>query len=123
MRFSVLVPVYNVENYIEQCLDSILGQTFQDFELVLVDDGSTDRSGIICDEYQTLYPKQIKVIHKENQGLISARRIGIKEATGEFCIFVDSVRTVEVLFELNVNVEFSLNDSLIWLILLWLAEY
>ena len=96
MRFSVLVPVYNVENYIEQCLDSILGQTFQDFELVLVDDGSTDRSGIICDEYQTLYPKQIKVIHKENQGLISARRIGIKEATGEFCIFVDSDDFVEV---------------------------
>lgn len=95
MRFSVLVPVYNVENYIEQCLDSILGQTYQDFEVILVDDGSTDRSGQICDEYKEQYPNSIRVVHKENHGLISARRVGIKEATGEFCIFVDSDDFVE----------------------------
>ena len=72
MKFSILVPVYNVEAYVEECIQSVLNQSCRDFELVLVDDGSTDDSGIICDRYAQQNPEQIRVIHKENQGLISA---------------------------------------------------
>lgn len=90
MKFSVLIPVYNTEKYLEECLQSILNQTYQDFEIIIVDDGSTDSSGTICDNYQNAHPEKIKVIHKENQGLISARRVGIANATGDYCIFVDS---------------------------------
>ena len=95
MKFSILVPVYNVEKYLEQCIHSVLNQTFQDFELILVDDGSKDESGLICDKFAKEYPDRIKVVHKENQGLISARRVGIANATGEFCIFVDSDDFIE----------------------------
>ena len=95
MKFSILVPVYNVEQYFEQCLQSLLNQTYKDFEIVLVDDGSTDSSGEICDRYQAEYPEKIKVVHKKNQGLISARRVGIKEASGDYCIFVDSDDLIE----------------------------
>lgn len=90
MLFSVLVPVYNVEKYLSQCIESIINQTEQDFELILVDDGSKDSSGKICDHYQYKYPDRIQVIHQENKGLLLARRIAIKEAKGDFCIFVDS---------------------------------
>lgn len=91
MKFSILVPVYNVEKYIEQCIDSLLSQTYEgDFEIILVDDGSTDSSGDICDRYAEKHPDKIKVIHKGNQGLISARDAGIENAQGEYCLFVDS---------------------------------
>ena len=86
---SVIVPVYKVEDYLERCLDSILSQTFSDFELILVDDGSPDRCGIICDEYKEKDPR-IKVIHKENGGLSDARNKGIDIAQGEYLSFVDS---------------------------------
>ena len=67
MKFSILVPVYNVEKYLEQCVESLLNQTFKgEYEIILVDDGSTDSSGIICDEYAEKHP-QIKVIHKKKQ--------------------------------------------------------
>ena len=89
MKFSVVVPVYNVEKYLKDCIESILMQTFTDFELILVDDGSTDKSGDICDEYMHKYPK-ITVIHKQNEGLISARRIGFLNAVGDFCVSCDS---------------------------------
>lgn len=95
LKFSVLIPVYNVAQYLRESIDSVLNQTFSDYEVVLVDDGSTDESGTICDEYRSAYPERIKVIHKENQGLISARRIGIKNACGEFCVFVDSDDSLE----------------------------
>ncbi len=95
MKFSIIVPVYNVEKYLEQCIYSVLNQTLQDFELILVDDGSKDESGLICDEFAKKYPDRIKVVHKENQGLISARRVGIANATGDFCIFVDSDDSIE----------------------------
>lgn len=95
MKFSILVPVYNVESYLEQCVRSVLNQTYQNFELILVDDGSTDNSGKICDRYTELHPEKIKVIHKMNQGLISARRVGISHATGEFSIFLDSDDYIE----------------------------
>lgn len=87
--FSVIVPVYNVERYLRQCIDSILAQTYRDFELILVDDGSQDSSGIICDEYAAK-DSRITVIHKENQGLISARRVGLKKSSGQYICFVDS---------------------------------
>lgn len=95
MRFSVLIPVYNVERFLPQCLDSVLEQTYKDYEVVLVDDGSTDGSGAICDRYQGERPGLIRVIHKENRGLISARRVGIQAALGDFCVFVDSDDFVE----------------------------
>lgn len=87
--FSVIVPVYNVECYLRQCIDSILAQTYRDFELILVDDGSQDTSGIICDEYAAK-DSRITVIHKKNQGHTSARRIGLKKSLGRYICFVDS---------------------------------
>lgn len=96
MKFSILVPVYNVENYIEQCVDSLLSQTFKgDYEIILVNDGSTDSSGAICDRYSEKYPKLIRTVHKKNEGLVSAREWGIKNAGGDFCLFVDSDDFVE----------------------------
>lgn len=86
---SVIVPVYNTEKYLRQCLDSILAQTFKDFELILVDDGSKDGSGQICDEYAEK-DNRINVIHKQNAGVSVARNIGIEAAKGSYIMFVDS---------------------------------
>ena len=86
---SIIVPVYKVEKYIRKCIDSILAQTFTNFELILVDDGSPDCCGYICEEY-ALIDKRIKVIHKENGGLSAARNSGIDIALGEIIAFVDS---------------------------------
>ena len=90
MRFSVLVPVYNVEEYLRICIESVLKQDFDDYELILVDDGSTDNSGKICDEYYSVYSNVIRVIHKPNEGLLMARRTGIHAARGDYLIFLDS---------------------------------
>ena len=86
---SIIVPVYQVENYIRQCVDSILAQTFTDFELILVDDGSKDQSGKICDEYAGM-DERVKVIHKKNGGLSDARNRGMDQAVGNYFMFVDS---------------------------------
>ena len=86
---SVIVPVYNVEKYIGCCVQSILAQTFSDFELILVDDGSTDQSGAICDAYAAK-DSRVVVIHKENGGVSSARNLGLNQASGEYITFVDS---------------------------------
>lgn len=88
-KISVIVPVYNTEKYLHRCIDSILAQTFTDFELLLIDDGSTDDSGDICDEYASL-DKRIKVFHKENGGASSARNLGLDNACGNYLIFLDS---------------------------------
>ena len=88
-RLSVIVPVYKVEKYIHKCVDSILNQTFTDFELILVDDGSPDNCGKICDEYAEK-DSRVRVIHKENGGLSDARNHGIDAAQGEILGFVDS---------------------------------
>jgi len=88
-EISVIVPVYNVEKYLSRCIDSILNQTFSDFELILVDDGSTDNCGAICDEYAQK-DSRIRVIHQENQGVSSARNHGVEAAMGEYVTFVDS---------------------------------
>lgn len=89
LTISVIVPVYNTELYLHRCIDSILSQTFTDFELLLINDGSTDRSGEICDEYAGK-DKRVRVFHKENGGVSSARNIGLDEARGEWIAFVDS---------------------------------
>ena len=86
---SVIVPVYNTEPYLRRCVDSILSQTFTDFELLLIDDGSTDRSDAICDEY-AVKDERVRVFHKENGGVSSARNLGLDEAKGEWITFVDS---------------------------------
>lgn len=86
---SVIVPVYNVRPYLRSCVDSILAQTFSDLEIILVDDGSTDGSSLICDEYAR-QNKCIQVIHKDNGGLGSARNAGLDAATGAYVAFVDS---------------------------------
>ena len=88
-KLSVIVPVYNTEKYLRECIDSILAQTFSDFELILVDDGSTDGSGIICDEYAGKDPR-IQVIHQQNGGITVARKSGVRVARGEYVTFVDS---------------------------------
>lgn len=89
MFFSVVVPVYNVEKYLKTCIDSILNQTFKDFELILVDDGSTDSSPQICDEYAK-NDVRIRVLHKPNGGLSDARNTGLKSSCGKYLIFIDS---------------------------------
>ncbi len=86
---SVIVPVYNVEKYIHRCINSILAQTFNDFELILVDDGSPDRSGAICDEYAE-NDNRIRVFHRENGGVSAARNTGIAMARGKYITFCDS---------------------------------
>ena len=91
---SVIVPVYNAENYIDACIHSILQQTYEDFELILVDDGSTDRSGIIIDTYADEYEK-IHVVHSANGGAAAARNLGVKNANGRWVCFVDADDTIE----------------------------
>ncbi|WP_075983033.1 glycosyltransferase family 2 protein [Bacillus massilinigeriensis] len=93
-KISVIVPVYNTEEYLIQCVDSILEQTFTNLEVILVNDGSTDKSGDICNEYMKK-DHRIKVIHKENGGLSDARNAGIDIATGNFIGFVDSDDYIE----------------------------
>lgn len=89
MFFSVVIPIYNVEKYLRECVDSVLAQAFTDFEIILVNDGSKDSSGVICDEYAAKDSK-IRVIHKENGGLSDARNAGTKEAKGEYIVYIDS---------------------------------
>lgn len=97
---SVIVPVYNVEHYLEKCVTSILNQTYTNLEIILVDDGSTDYSGIMCDELEKM-DARIKVIHKANGGLSSARNAGIDSATGKYIGFIDSDDYIDVkMFEL-----------------------
>ena len=86
---SVIVPVYKVEPYLRRCVDSILAQTYTDFELILVDDGSPDNCGAICDEYAEK-DSRVRVIHQENRGVSAARNLGVREALGKYIAFVDS---------------------------------
>lgn len=88
-KISIIVPVYKAERYLHRCVDSILAQTFTDFEVLLIDDGSPDRSGAICDEYAVADPR-VRVFHKPNGGVSSARNFGIDNARGEWITFVDA---------------------------------
>ena len=94
MFFSVIVPIYKVEKYLPNCIESVLGQSFSDFELILVDDGSPDTCPAICDSYKAK-DDRIKVVHKENGGLASARRAGIVYAEGEYVFNLDSDDLIE----------------------------
>lgn len=89
VKVSIIIPVYNVESYLDECVKSVLKQTFEDFEIILVNDGSTDFSGEMCKTYQEI-DKRIRVLHKENGGLSSARNVGIDNAKGEYLVFIDS---------------------------------
>lgn len=102
---SIIVPIFNSSKQLRRCIDSILSQTYTDIELILVDDGSTDESGEICDEYAKI-DKRIRVIHKENGGQSSARNIGIQEAQGSYLSFIDSddMVSIDFLYYLYKNI-------------------
>lgn len=100
---SIIVPIFNSETYLSRCIDSILTQTFSDFEVILIDDGSSDASGSICDNY-ALKDTRVRVYHKENGGVSSARNLGLEKAKGEWIVFVDSddvllYNSLNILFE------------------------
>lgn len=106
-KISVVIPVYNVEKYLEECVDSVLQQTYSNYEIILVDDGATDKSGTICDCYAKKYDC-VKVIHQKNGGLSAARNTGLREATGKYVYFLDSDdyiedKTLEKLIEIAEN--------------------
>lgn len=100
---SIIIPVYNVEKYLRQCIDSVINQTYKNLEIILVDDGSKDKSGIICDKY-SIKDKRIQVIHKKNMGVSAARNDGLKIIKGKYLIFLDGddwldVRMIEELYD------------------------
>lgn len=106
-QISVIIPVFNIENYIEKCVNSIVKQTYTKLEIILVDDGSTDCSGMLCDEWEER-DKRIRVIHKKNGGLSDARNAGIDIANGDFLVFIDGddyvhKKMVEVLYQNLIN--------------------
>ena len=116
LKVSVIVPVYKVEKYLDRCIKSIINQTYSDLEIILVDDGTPDKSGFMCDAYSEK-DNRIQVIHKENGGLSSARNAGIKIAQGKYIGFVDSDDDVELnMFECMVeaaekyNADFLMSD-------------
>ena len=107
-RISVIVPVYNAKRTLGECIESVLQQTYRDIELILVDDGSADESGEICDTYAKK-DRRIKVIHKENGGVSSARNMGIEKAEGEYICFIDSDDYIEA--ETLATAEKSISDT------------
>lgn len=114
--FSILIPVYNVEDYISFCIESVIKQSYSKFEIILVDDGSTDKSGMICDEFKKMYTDKIKVIHKENAGSISARRTGLKNVTGDYVCFLDSddLWEKDLLNELQMVIKNTQSDLIVF---------
>lgn len=121
MKFSIILPIYNVEKYLPACINSILEQTFKDYEIILVDDGSNDSSGSICDDYKKRF-ERIKVIHKPNGGLSDARNVGLKEATGSYIFFVDSDDYLidnNVLKRLSDKIEMSSPDVIAFKSIKW----
>jgi len=106
MRFSVIMPIYNVEQYLEECIDSVLSQDFTDYELILVDDGSPDGCPAICDRYAQK-DSRIRVIHKHNGGVADARNTGLDICAGEYVVFIDSDDAMcnEALSQLNATIE------------------
>ena len=100
---SIIVPIYNVEKYIHKCIESIINQTYKNLEIILVDDGSPDNCGNICEEYAK-NDSRIKVIHKENNGLSSARNAGLEICKGDYIGFVDSDDYIELnMYEVLIN--------------------
>ena len=111
-EFSIIVPIYNVEGYLKKCLDSILNQTFVDYEIILVNDGSTDQSLSIIKEYMNKYP-DVKLINQENKGLSEARNSGLKVAKGNYVLFVDSDDFIDKDLLLNLNDNIVNNPDLV----------
>lgn len=111
---SIIVPVYNTEEYLDKCILSIMAQTYADFELLLIDDGSTDSSGSICDKYAA-QDSRVRVFHKENGGVSSARNLGLDNVRGEWIAFVDSDDSVKESFLCNMlplrNEDFIMTSS------------
>lgn len=109
-KVSVIVPVYNVEKYIDKCMESLLNQTYKNIEIILINDGSTDNSGDICDKYRSL-DSRVMVFHKENGGVSSARNIGLDKVTGEYVTFVDPDDWVELYTVEHIVSDFLNNDT------------
>lgn len=109
-KISIIVPVYNTQKYLSKCLDSILSQKMQDFEIIVVNDGSTDNSKDIINEYIIKYPEKIKYLEKENGGLSDARNFGVKNASGKYLCFVDSDDYIEK--DLFQNIEKYIDENI-----------
>lgn len=108
MKFSIIVPVYKVENYLNRCVVSVLNQAYKDYELILVDDGSPDLCPQMCDDFQSILPSRVKVVHKTNGGLSSARNVGLDIASGDYILFLDSDDywdNSDVLMKMNQRIE------------------
>ena len=103
-KVSVIIPAYNVEQYLPRCLGSVLSQTYNDFEVIVVDDGSSDKTSEICDEFAAL-DERINVVHKQNKGVSIARNVGIEIAQGKWCCFIDSDDWIEAKYLENFNIE------------------
>ena len=114
IKISIIVPVYNVEEYLDECINSLLNQKYDNYEIIIVDDGSTDNSGKICDEYKKKYDI-IQVYHKKNSGLSDTRNYGIKKASGDYLMFVDSDDYIEknILEKITKKIESSKCNILI----------
>ena len=115
MMISVIVPMYNAEEYIDACVESILAQTYKNFELIIIDDGSTDRSSLMIDSY-TYNDERVRIVHRENEGAAAARNIGLKYAKGDYICFIDADDTVhntylsylaELITEYNADIAIS----------------
>lgn len=120
---SIIIPVYKVEKYLSECLDSVVNQTYKNLEIILVDDGSPDNCGKICDEYAVL-DRRIRVIHKENGGLCSARNAGIDIANGEWIYSMDSDDYIENdLIEIALNTAVSDNTDMCFLIMKYFLKH
>ena len=119
-KVSVIVPVYNVEKYLERCINSIVNQTLQDIEIIFIDDGSTDNSKKIIDKYMLNYSEKIKYLYKENGGLSSARNYGIPYAKGEYIAFLDSDDYIEpTMYEEMYNVAKKENSDMVECDFIW----
>ena len=119
-KVSVIVPVYNVEKYLERCIKSLVNQTLQDIEIILVDDGSTDSSKIIIEKYLNLHKEKIKYHYKKNGGLSSARNYGIPHAKGEYIAFLDSDDYIEpTMYEEMYNVAKKENSDMVECDFIW----
>lgn len=119
-KVSVIVPVYNVEKYIERCINSLINQTLQDIEIIFIDDGSTDSSKIIIEKYLNLHREKIKYYYKKNGGLSSARNYGIPHAKGEYIAFLDSDDYIEpTMYEEMYNVAKKENSDMVECDFIW----
>ncbi|TYA71868.1 glycosyltransferase [Seonamhaeicola marinus] len=113
IKISIIIPVYNVEAYIDRCLESVINQTHKNLEILLINDGATDNSGKLCDDY-ALKDSRIKVIHQKNKGLSGARNTGLKLATGDYISFIDSDDWVEAnMLELMLEISLKQNVDLV----------